>query len=126
MAIRVTSVFCDDIRQENNGKLILIGVYPVDLVPGAIPSTFPLAILVRAEGALKGEHRFVFKLKGPSNKLIYEQQDNVHLPEDDKPLVLLFAGILVSVDQPGEITGTLTLDDQDYEAARLSVTVPQT
>jgi hypothetical protein len=124
MAITVTSVFCDDIRQENNGKLIFIGVYPVDLVPGAMPSTFPMALWLRAEGLGKGNHSFTFRLTGPTGDVILEQQDTIDLPEDDKPLVLLFAGFLVSVTKTGEIKGTLTLDGQDYEAARLIVTMP--
>ncbi|PZU83815.1 MAG: hypothetical protein DI528_15970 [Shinella sp.] len=124
MTVRVTSVFCDDIRQESNGKLIFIGVYPIDLVPGAMPSTFPMALWLRAEGVGKGDHSFTFKLTGPNGELILEQEDRLNLPEDDKPLVLLFAGFLVSITKTGEIRGTLTLDGQDYEAARLIITAP--
>ena len=30
-------VICDDVRREDNGKHILVGVYGADIVPGALP-----------------------------------------------------------------------------------------
>jgi hypothetical protein len=35
------TIFCDDVRQESNGKLIYIGVYEVKMILEQIPATLP-------------------------------------------------------------------------------------
>ena len=60
MAISASVIFCDDIRVEMNGKLMFIGVYPGDLVPGALPQTMSLSIWVRLRGVTPGAHTVRF------------------------------------------------------------------
>lgn len=44
-------IFCDDVRVERNGKLILIGAYPVDL----LSSRYPNVVSVRAVVVFSGD-----------------------------------------------------------------------
>lgn len=55
---------CDDIRQENNGKQILIGVYKGAIIVPEFPARLLLALLLRGTanqtGSFPFEMRFVF------------------------------------------------------------------
>lgn len=42
-------IFCDDIRREDNGKLIFIGVYPEDIYPHKFPANLRLSLWVTSE-----------------------------------------------------------------------------
>tara|TARA_R110001606_G_scaffold188662_1_gene336516 strand:- start:852 stop:1319 length:468 start_codon:yes stop_codon:yes gene_type:complete len=52
----VGCVVCDDVRVEDNGKIILIGVYAGDIVVPQFPADIPLRVYfsVRIEGAGTG------------------------------------------------------------------------
>jgi len=39
------AIYCDDVRQENTGKLCMIGVYTGDLVVRQMPATLPQLVL---------------------------------------------------------------------------------
>ena len=65
MQIKARTVFCDDIRIEENGKEILVGVYMVDLVPDTLPARFPLSIWINATGFESGKHPFAIKIAFP-------------------------------------------------------------
>lgn len=43
----VSVIVCDDIRQESNGKLILIGVYSDDIIVPSIPTNIALCFLIQ-------------------------------------------------------------------------------
>ena len=42
-------IVCDDIRQENNGKLFIIGVYSGDILLRDFPNTLNLAMLLHGQ-----------------------------------------------------------------------------
>lgn len=52
------AIFCDDIRQEQNGKLLLIGVYTGTMVISSFPFTGRLSILVASTEFSDGPMRF--------------------------------------------------------------------
>lgn len=62
MAVLGTVLFCDDIRFEMNGKMMFIGVYPEDLVPGILPQTLALSIWARLQGVASGTHELRFSV----------------------------------------------------------------
>jgi hypothetical protein len=112
--LKFETFFCDDIRQEANGKYLIIGLYPTDLVPGAVPSSFPLSALVRITGLSAGHHHFVAKVAGPDGpqaELIGEG-DNA-----EGPVVFALPGLPVTVNRYGEITLTLAFDGGADEVA---------
>lgn len=63
MKVRFTSydmefvLLCDQIRQENNGKLIAIGIYGGDILVTEFPSVIPVALLVRLKTKSEGPYR---------------------------------------------------------------------
>ena len=65
MAIRHKyTLICDDIRQENNGKLILIGLYQRDIVVPHVPVILPsLAFLQCFESDRPGNFSIRFRIE---------------------------------------------------------------
>lgn len=65
------AVACDDIRQENNGKFFLIGVYSDAFSPSQFPTpaTLRIALFVTIESV--GKHRLIVELKQENNPQIF-------------------------------------------------------
>ena len=63
------TIFCDDIREESSGKLIIIGLYAKDIMLATpVPVTLPkLCFLTRLNGG-SGEHEVKHSLKNPDGK----------------------------------------------------------
>jgi hypothetical protein len=83
-------IFCDDIRREDNGKLIYIGVYGADmLIPGPFPALLPTfcALTTYREAPGETEPPVTLKLFIPGLEeaaatahVPVEQMRNVRLP----------------------------------------------
>lgn len=122
-----TAVFCDDIRQEGNGKHILIGVYGNDLVPGSLPATFPLSLWLKVDDPPLGLRKFKFTLKSSTGDEA-GLEGELQLPEDasQKSVVLAFGGLPVQVRSPGQVTAHLSFDGKPAEkVGTLEVTQPR-
>jgi Family of unknown function (DUF6941) len=57
-------VVCDDARQEDNGKTILIGIYGEDYIVPRFPVGVSLCFWIRFEPTTTGEIELDFRLKG--------------------------------------------------------------
>lgn len=64
MTVEVSAIFCDEIRQENNGKYILIGVYTSGMVVRNFPVNQRISALVTFHEAPPSN--LMFTLKTPS------------------------------------------------------------
>lgn len=56
-----TVVICDDIRQENNGKLFLIGAYTANILVASFPASFPLRALIITKPGTEAPHSFALE-----------------------------------------------------------------
>lgn len=106
------TVFCDDIRQEVNGKHILIGVYGKDLVPGILPQTIPLAVWINMEFPPEGRHTFKFSLVTDAGEVGVD--GGFELPKSDNPsgAVLAIGPLPVNISKPGAVTAFIQFDDE--------------
>lgn len=52
---------CDDVRRENNGKLIFIGAYASDIVVPELPAALILTLVLRVE--MEGEEALEIQVK---------------------------------------------------------------
>lgn len=58
-----TALLCDDIRQEDNGKFMIIGVYTPNMTVPQIPFVLPsLSFFLLFDADEPGEHAFKFNL----------------------------------------------------------------
>jgi hypothetical protein len=91
--LRVRSVLiCDDVRQEKNGKEILIGVYRDVIVVKDIPYVMPGVFFWISTGPAKAVvgKRFGFKVTDPANNAIAKSIGMVSGPSEhpEEPYVI--------------------------------------
>lgn len=120
MPIDVRTVFCDDIRREDNGKAILIGVYTGDLIPAVLPSKFPLSLWIDVRGLSKGQHKLKIDVSLPGGKNIgVEGQLAVDEPGQAVPMML--SGLPADITEPGIIEVVLEVDGAKVPGGQLIV-----
>lgn len=95
-------VFCDDIRFENNGKAIIIGVYTEDLVPSSLPQLMHMSFWVRMLGIPEGDLNLVLNA-GANGKNMHTVNIDLTVQEAEKPVNLYFSGMPLSIEESGEV-----------------------
>lgn len=123
-SIHADVIFCDDIRQENTGKFIFIGVYPGDLIPSVLPAAFPMAVFLRVHGMPEGKHPFHVKISSPSGKLLFEQRDSMEMNTAGAPIVLIFSGFLANIDAAGDLEARIDINGKELIAGSLRILPP--
>jgi hypothetical protein len=95
------SLFCDDIRQEDNGKQILLGLYNGDMLVNSFPILLPTFRVVIRYQERPNESRLPIKIvitapNGSEDMIVFqadverEALDSVVLPSDaDHPLAII-------------------------------------
>jgi len=90
-----TAVFCDDIRREDNGKELLIGVYSGDIVFPHFPGRVNLCIWLPWIGKTKPEETTKFKLRLlDSDKEILGSEFEISTQEESSCGSLAIGGIV--------------------------------
>lgn len=83
----LNAVFCEDIRHEDNGKDILIGVYSEVMAPSRCPINLRLSLWIQYEAAQSGETEIMLRFRF-----------------GDAPQEAPEARIHMSIAEPGEVT----------------------
>ena len=109
MTASFDTIFCDDIRVENTGKLILVGVYGTDIILGLPENPIPLAIWVRFFGLNPGTHKntISFRFNG---ELVADFSGEIIATEDSIPQAWL-NGVVFNFNEEGTLQSTITFDD---------------
>jgi hypothetical protein len=105
-------IICDDIRKEINNKLILIGVYPEDIILYKIPAEFRISLWFQFKISAPTKFGIEININGNAlkkkpdiiNFQIDETKDNLAVSESEKDLSLVIAGIPLSIQDTGNIT----------------------
>lgn len=106
-----SSLLCDDVRQERNGKFILIGLFDALGVPG-FPLVFQRLCVVNrwccGEGNFKQRSRI---FEPESNKLLVEGQDvSVSLPDSEATATSIEFFMNVKFEKEGTYWVEILLD----------------
>jgi hypothetical protein len=123
----VTVLLCDDIRTENTGKHILIGVYPSDISPVQIPAQINLAafLIVGKPTLPAGKHNFTCILDAGDLAARVEGQIEISplAAERGIDLGLPLPKVGVRIQKFGKLDVSFALDD---EPLRLVYSIPIT
>ena len=106
-----SSILCDDVRQERNGKFILIGLFDAIGVP-AFPIVYPRLFMVTrwcsGDGVFKQRTRI---LKPDQANVLIEGKDiPVHLPNPESTATNVEAFMNVSFQEEGTYWVEILLD----------------
>lgn len=119
----VTAVVCDDIRREDNGKEILIGVYTTDLRLQGYPAQIPVSVWILLEGTLAKEHKFTVQIAVPGNPNAVFGQGTLESPGHvNGRSSIAIRGALLTIVGPGELTVKVALgNDKPKVVATLPI-----
>lgn len=121
------SVLCDDVRREDNGKLILIGLFEAIAGP-SYPMTYPALAVINRWCNGQGNYRQRVRLMDSGNQVVVETGDSpVQLP--DMRVTLTAVSLLrnVPIPRPGHYWVEVLLDGdlkQRYALAAMQVGPP--
>jgi hypothetical protein len=108
---------CDDIRREDNGKAILIGVYVGDIVANSFPLNLRLCFWLQGH-ASKGigarDAQFKIELTNQDVEPLYLNAKFDAPPEDKVGGVLVFAGVPLIAKQPGHLVLSVKVDGDNW------------
>ncbi len=108
-----SSLMCDDVRQERNGKFMLIGLFDAIGVP-QYPAVFQRICMVNRWCCGVGEFKQQTRLLKPDgvSVLIEGQKVPVKLPDDEANATNIEVFMNVKLDTPGTYWVEILLDDQ--------------
>jgi len=106
------SLLCDDVRQERNGKFILIGLFDALGVPG-FPLVFQRLCVVNRWCCGEGDFRQRSRILQPDgNSVLVEGKDVVvHLPDGEATATSIELFMNVKFDAEGTYWVEILLDD---------------
>lgn len=103
-------IFCDDIRIEETGKQLLIGVYPNGIaLAGILPSVIRIVAWLQVFGLKAGDHELVLTLTPPRGASATQKAwTTIEAPE--LAVVPLLEPFELYADAFGDIEATLSVD----------------
>jgi len=85
LAKHINTIVCDDIRQESNEKLSLMGIYQKDIIVGNIPSILPtLCFMFTLEGVKTDLSGLKIEIKQSETVINLLKLDD--FPENSEPI----------------------------------------
>src|SRR4051812_47095352 len=98
------ALICDDIRTENTGKQILIGVYGDDIIVGMFPSVVVVALWMRFRFDEVGMHPLELMGDGPDGSVLAASRVEAYTANKSANVDLGLGGIVLQLNRPGRIT----------------------
>ena len=118
-------MICDDIRKEDNGKLIFIGVYFDNILVPNIPFLLPQLIFFSKWNTKDIiPKKFEFKIIQPNKKIIGPIEGEIPHPETDtrKETLIIRVGIIpFNIEECGEYKIQVKIDDIPYDVGSFNV-----
>lgn len=96
-------IFCDDIRQENSGKYLIIGAYGGTILLEKYPATLGVACLVQVSPGVTGVVPFEFRMTGPHGAMYGAIGGTFEAPDVLTQHVLALPVVQVTINLSGHI-----------------------
>ncbi|MDQ0558670.1 hypothetical protein QO004_000445 [Rhizobium mesoamericanum] len=126
MAVKVQALFCDDVRRDENGPFILIGVHPGSILVEPAPAKKSLDNWIQISGLNAGKYslRLRVVLDEESDTRVLANQMTEINPKENSSVILAPTGLAVSTASGGMLRLLMTVDDgEEEEIARVAVRV---
>lgn len=109
MTIQADVIFCDDVRSEANGKLIIIGMYQNDILLNRASGAIALSILVRLSSNEIGEFKNWLKVSLNGKEL--HSIEGTFSPESSKPENAFVLGLPIEFKGSGDLVVDIAFED---------------
>lgn len=106
-------IFCDDIRQESNGKFILIGIYQGTLLTQSMPLMVPMSTYIDVRDLTPGSHVCVINATYESDNETVELASltsTIEVVDASFPSFLVGRGMTLQAETPGKLHIMLSID----------------
>ena len=121
----LAALVCDDVRREDNGKEILIGVYTGAIVVPKLPASLPLSLWLHLQTRGSGEMKLEFRVIGPAAKELAHGEAMVGFAESDQPASLALPKLPLVLDAEGMLEFQWRQNGADWSTlARKKVKLP--
>jgi hypothetical protein len=124
----IIAILCDEVRQEDNGKPFLIGIYPGGMtIPTPIEegtaAIRPVCLWVPLQVTETGVTTLEFQLTGPSPEQRIGVKINMQVPKLPLPTeitAVTIPGLPITISQSGELKVLFKHEDEsDWETLRI-------
>ena len=105
-----TALICDEVRKEDNGKLIIVGLYATNIRFTVLPAAGVFTFLVIAQALKTGDHDVQFRVKLADTVLYESKGGQIHARQPGRVLVPL-PNIIIEADKEA----MLTLEANTYQ-----------
>lgn len=112
----VSLVVCDEIRKEDNGKAILIGVYSGDILVNELPIQIGISLWVHLNVSGPGEIPFEFRFVGIKSA-VSELSGNANI-KGAGAAIISTPPIPVLLESEGELKIEMKYGDSDWRLVR--------
>jgi hypothetical protein len=112
-------LMCDDVRQEINGKEILIGVYNDVMLLNSFPAIFAkliFRVVIRKTKEKSTLNTFTMRLTSPDSKTLVDYSSSVEQVKQSETLVIFNIALQgVAIAAPGRYTLFFGIDEKPRE-----------
>lgn len=111
-------IVCDDVRREDNGKEILIGVYSGDITLPRLPANIRIffwAMLYVEEG---GEQTFNIRVLGPGEVQLIQGNFHALLPDTPPEGSLPIGPLLLQIQTAGQLSLQIKREGGEWETIK--------
>jgi hypothetical protein len=110
-----TVVLCDDIRQEANGKFLLIGVYGGNVVIPSFPANLNLAVWMFGYTEKSGKIELRLRIVGPQEAILQEGMLEVEVKDFAHGTIMAVSGLPIQMQREGKMRVELaSRGDQEW------------
>jgi hypothetical protein len=100
----ISSVVCDDIRREDNGKMILIGVYGREVTVGALPALLIMSVFTIVQSKIAGDIPFTIRVIGDGDHQLIPNIPLVAKISGSLTANIVIKGLPINLLSEGKIT----------------------
>ncbi|MDX0911907.1 hypothetical protein GOE02_21550 [Sinorhizobium medicae] len=126
-ALKIESIFCEDIRLEATQKHILIGVFSDEVLVHTTPANIGIALWLRIHGIAVGKHKIhieAYLESGDERKLCGEISADLEVLRPGRATVINSPTLVIPVEKDGMLKYFISFDDEPpQDAGTLIVTV---
>ena len=97
------ALLCDDVRREQSGKDILIGVYAGDVLVPQLPIQIPIACWLLVKPKKTGDLEFDLRIKAPGSAPPFEMKVVANVSDSSEPFAFFSPPIGIRIESEGSM-----------------------